>query len=62
MAYTFFMACAGKRKLTFVEAVKTAKRIRRQREDRITEYRCDVCEYWHVGNRPEHDAPIGARA
>lgn len=55
MGYTFFAACAGKRKLTFAEAVKTAKRIRRQREDQVTEYRCIDCHFWHVGNRPEHD-------
>lgn len=52
----FYAACNGKRKMPYHEAVRVATRMRRQREERITEYRCQGCGWWHVGNRVEHDA------
>ena len=57
----FYAACDGKRRMPYHEAVRTARRMRQQRDAKITEYRCSVCEWWHVGNRPEHDGAATRR-
>jgi len=49
------VSCRGKRKMIFRVAMRQAQKMRRLQESKITHYRCDLCEYWHVGNRPEHD-------
>lgn len=46
--------CDGKSVLrTHAHAVAVAKRMRKHRGERIVEYRCSVCGWWHVGTAPE---------
>ena len=44
--------CSGKRSYTDkATAERMAQRTRRQKECRVSEYRCKHCHLWHVGER-----------
>lgn len=44
--------CSGKRCYTDkATAQRLAKRTRRDRDARVSEYRCVKCHFWHIGER-----------
>ena len=51
----------GKRCLSQRQAAEHAHRARRQRGEKVSEYRCRACTWWHFGHQLESSAGGGQR-